>query len=163
VARLPGEVGAEAEDLRRVEAAVRQAVAEAACFREVAALESSRSAPHRGAACAPGSARWEVPAAGPAAEFDALRGLDAGHPCPADRAALGVAAAAWSSARFCLIELDTSRLSVCRVANIWAHDAPTFTTRSRLTTRDNSVHAVPKSCAYCGIARTPLQKESTAH
>ncbi len=103
-------MGAEADDLRRVGAAVRQAEA-AVCLLEVAAIESSRSAPHRGAACAPGSVRWEVPAVGRGAESDASQGPDAGHPCPADRAALGVAAAAWSSARFCLIELDTSRLS----------------------------------------------------
>lgn len=74
----------------------------------VAAAEAFRSAPRPAAFCAPGSVRSEVLAAWSAARSGGSSDPDVGPPCPA---ALGVAAAACSPARFCLIEADTSRLS----------------------------------------------------
>src|SRR4051812_27010424 len=72
----------------------------------------SRLVPHREAACAHESVRLVVQALCRDAGSCALRGPGAGCPCPADRAPRDVAAAAaWSPARFCLIEPDTSRQS----------------------------------------------------
>ena len=75
----------------------------------VAAAEAagtSRSAPRRGADTASGSARSGVPAGAAGAAAVASRDRVAGSSRLADQAGRGVAAA-WSSARFCLIERDT--------------------------------------------------------
>lgn len=86
----------------------RQAVVAVRRWVAVAVVETFRSAPRPAAICALGSVRWEAPEAESDAESGASSDPDVGPPCPA---ALGVAAAACSPARFCLIESDTSRLS----------------------------------------------------
>ena len=85
-----------------------------AAVAEVAAALATgicRSVLRQEAACAHGSVRSVVQAPCLAAGSCALRGPGVGCPCPADRAPRDVAAAAWSPARFCLIEPDTSRQS----------------------------------------------------
>lgn len=85
---------AESVDRRRVVAAADR----------LQAPETSPSARHRPAGNGSESVRSVAPVVDLGARPVASAGPDADCPCPADQAALGVAAAAWSPARFCLIE-----------------------------------------------------------
>jgi hypothetical protein len=98
-----------------------------AAVAEVAAVLATgicRSVLRQEAACARGSVRSVVQAPCLAAGSCGLRGPGVGCPCPADRAPRDVAAAAaWSPARFCLIEPETSRQSG-RVAKYSRSEVP---------------------------------------
>ena len=122
---------------RRVaEAAGHRRVAEAAGRRwGVEAAATSRSAPHREAGTANGSVRSAVPAAFQDAGAVALQGRVAGCPQAADLVGRGVAAAASSPARFCLIS---------GAHWVRTRDTPTLTTHDRLRTAVTSARAVAK-------------------
>ncbi len=140
----------------------------AACYRVAAVVEAVvafRSAPHRAAVCACGSARSEAPAAGSGAGSDGSSGPRSGPPCLAGPAALGVAAAAWSPARFCPIGRDTSRLSglprqqggFCGPTGLRCRD------RTAQTRRSASPRSRASGLTFTGCRPEDLRVQSAMH